>query len=408
MSEDRIGDEPAHSSHGPSAAEGWSTCLDYVNANRGLPDVTSEAAAEGTFAHAMSDACFEYGLDASALIGIKGKVAGFEFEWDEDDADMLQPGIDRVRKLMKLPGAQFFGEHRVDLSEFILPGQFGTLDRAVLVKIEGVWWIYIIDLKFGRGVPVNPVRNKQIMLYGLGFYRNIAQAIVGDEPVMFRLDIDQPRHAGGGGQWDVSLEDLLAFGVWIKERARLTLEPNPPRTASAKGCMWCRRKRAPGGCDTYEEFMWSLLEMDFDDLDIAVEFDIPMSLQSIMTPERRAYLLEHQSMITRWMDQHYEQAIGDGMAGDPIGPMKVVGGNKAPDTFPDKKATEAVLVSLLAERAFTKQLIRPAKALKEISPDDHEKLIPFIKKGVKKPILVPEADARPPLTAENEFDDLDD
>ena len=31
---------PAHAPLGPSSAEGWATCADYVNANRGLPDFT--------------------------------------------------------------------------------------------------------------------------------------------------------------------------------------------------------------------------------------------------------------------------------------------------------------------------------------------------------------------------------
>lgn len=397
MSEDRLNDEPAHSSHGPSAAEGWATCLDYVNANKGLPDFTSEPAAEGTFAHTLSDFSLQYEFDASNFIGVRSRVAGYNFEWSDDDADLLQPGIDRIRKL----DGTFFGEHRVDLSDWILPGQFGTLDRAIMTP-DLIW---VNDLKWGRGVPVSPVENKQLMLYALGFWQNIARHHT--DVKKFRLVIDQPRNSGGGGEWDVSLDDLLAFGEWIKGRAPLTMQPDAPRTASMKGCMWCRRKMAPGGCATFENFLFDLLGTDPDTVDLMIALDMPMELEPVMTPERRAYLLRHKAMIERWLDQHDEAAVREGLAVGPQAGMKVVGGNKGRDTFPDKKATEDFLVPRLGDKSFTKQLITPKRALEQLSPEDQEKLQPLIKQGVRKPILVPEEDARPAITPTSELDDLD-
>jgi hypothetical protein len=45
---------------------------------------------------------------------------------------------------------------------------------------------------------------------------------------------------------------------------------NPPRAPSEKGCMFCRRKLAPGGCQPYEEWRLRLLGLRFSDLDVDV------------------------------------------------------------------------------------------------------------------------------------------
>jgi hypothetical protein len=169
MSSDRLDDELAHAKLSPSSAEGWSTCLDYVFANEGLPDEDSEPAAEGTVAHGFSDACFSFGVDPYDFVGTTTEYKGFSFEWTEDDADLLYPGIERIRAL---PGT-FYGEHRVSLLKWLGPDQFGTLDRGVVSDDL----ITISDLKWGRGVPVSPIRNKQLMLYALGFWWNVARHV---------------------------------------------------------------------------------------------------------------------------------------------------------------------------------------------------------------------------------------
>lgn len=395
----------AHSSHGPSAAEGWSTCADYINANRGLPDDSSEVAAEGTAAHSIRDDCLTFGFDAWDFIGQRTRVADWEFEWDDDDADLLQPGIERIRAL----GGQFFSEHRVDISKWTIPGQFGTLDGGIILPDRFV----IDDLKWGRGVPVSPVENKQLMLYALGFWDAIGRHH--SEGTEFELSIDQPRCSGGGGSWRCSLETLHNFGDWIKGRALATQAPNPPRTASAKGCMWCRRKNAPdtptasGGCDIYDMFAWSLASQKFDETDDDMEIGLPPSLPRLLTPERRAFVLEHRSMLERWLEQMADAELADALAGCPTPARKAVEGRKGRDVFFDGAAAQPVVVSILGEDSFTKKLKTPTQLLKEIRDEDDRKLLdPLIKRGVKKPVMVPEADARPAIVnAQSKLDEED-
>jgi hypothetical protein len=380
---------PAHAPLGPSSSEGWSTCADYVNANRGLPDFQTEPAAEGTAAHAISDICLSLGLDAADFLGIVTRIGEYIFAWEEDDAMLLQHGIDKLRAASG--NATFYGEQRVDISSWTLPGQFGTLDRAYITfdTVTEEWWIVIEDLKWGRGIAVSPIRCKQIMLYALGFWQQVGRHQIpeGVKP-RFRLIIDQPRHAGGGGVWETTHDDLLAFGEWIKGRAVATQQPNPARTASLHGCIWCRRRRAPGGCDTFDAYMIALLGLTWDDIDMAM-----LMSEGIQLPR----------------DQLDEECKADALAGLPTGDVKAVPGNLTPSTWVDKGITaKPVIERLLGDRGFTKKLKTPKQVTTELT--DHEEalkeLAPFMKPGRRPPVLVPLADARAPISvAQAKFDE---
>ena len=397
--------QPAHAKLSPSSASGWMTCPDYPNANEGLPDDGSEAAAEGTAAHAISDDCLLFGFDAYDFIGHTTRIKDWAFVWDDDDADLLQPGLD----LMRAYQGDFFGEHRVDLSQWLGENQFGTLDRGIVTKDL----IRISDLKWGRGVPVSPVQNKQLMLYALGFYWNVARHLT--KATEFSIEIDQPRCSGGGGFWRVSLDELLEFGEEAKRAAEATRAPNPPRVASGPGCMWCKRKNAPatatapGGCDTYDMFAWSLASQNFDETDDDMEIGLPPSLPRLLTPERRAFVLEHRSLLERWLEQMADAELADALAGRPTPARKAVEGRKGRDVFFDGAAAQPVVVSILGEDSFTKKLKTPTQLLKEIRDEDDRKLLdPLIKRGVKKPVMVPEADARPAIAnAQSKLDEED-
>lgn len=402
---ERIDDDLAHSPLGPSAANGWATCADYVNANAGLPNDSSYVAAEGTHAHAISDLCLSVGFDAADFIGQSETVEQWTFTWTEEDAQLLQRGIDTTRRL----GGQFYGERRVDISPWTIEGQFGTLDRAIVVKeADGVWWIHIIDLKWGRW-PVYPVENLQLILYALGFWNDVAGHMLGsDDQVRFALSIDQPRSAGGGGTWYVTLDELLEWGEWLRERALATQQPNPPRTASSAGCAFCRRKLpSNGGCATYEAFNTSLFADQFEDLD-AQALIVPQP--GAITPERRSFILSHRKMLETWMDQLAEAELLDYLAGLPTPGRKAVTdtqkGTRA--KWKDEAAATAALVPILGEASFTKKLKTPQQVLKIIPADKATEVSEHILPGEAGTSMVPLGDKRPaiPLIAGSDFDDV--
>lgn len=388
---------PAHAKLSPSSANGWMTCPDYPNANEGLDDTSSEAAAEGTYAHEISDLCLTYGFEAYDFIGQTREVEGYTFTWDEDDAELLQQGIELTRSYQ----GRFYGEHRVNLSEWLGPNQFGTLDRGVITDDV----IRIIDLKWGRGIPVSPVENKQLRIYALGFWQNIARHVT--SATRFSIEIDQPRCAGGGGIWETTLEDLLRFGEEARAAAEATRQPDPPRVASASGCLWCKRRSAPGGCEEFDRFNLDLVSMKFEDLDDEDAPELPSPIR--MSPARRSYVLQHRQMFEKWLDGLHASCMTDALAGHATDGLKAVEGRKSPDKWvEDRDAVAASLVPLLGDKSFTKKLITPSQVAKTLKPDEVKALDSLIIRGVKKPILVPEADARPALsTAQSKFDDDD-
>lgn len=390
-----MSDEAAHAKLSPSSASGWMTCPAYANVQQGYVDTTSSAAAEGTFAHLISDNCFDLGMDAYDFIGITGKIDGFEYEWTEEDAELLQPGIDRIREL---PG-RFYGETRVDLSHWMGDGQFGTMDRFIIGEdfAEGD------DLKWGRGIPVQAVGNKQVRIYLLGAMRLYAPHIT-DPAFPIYLNIDQPRCPAGGGRWKITLGELLEFGEEVRAAALLANGPNPPRKASKDGCLWCKGKN---DCATHDAFNLEMLTLEFDDLDTG---DIELPDPDSLTPARKRVLLDHRQMVTKWLDGIHASVYQAVMRGEDSGGLKAVLGRKSPDSWIDQKAAERRLVQLIGDKATKRTLITPTQAGKSISKEDFQPLYnELVKVGERKPTLVDEADERPAIASlVDAFDDIDD
>lgn len=395
-----IDDIPAHSEHGPSAAEGWMNCADYIHANRGLPDDQSWEAAEGTAAHWVRNECLTNGVDADEYIGHVQKIGRWEFVWTEDDARLLQYGIDQLRTHK----GEFYGEHRVEITEWVGPDsqgrrQFGTLDAA-LVNAD---YFLIDDEKWGRGIPVRPERNKQLMIYALAFWWNIGRHV--STATRFILSIDQPRHSGGGGTWETTLDELKAFGEEVRLAADATRQPDPPRTATEKGCQWCRRRNAPGGCGTLDEYVLRLLQMEFEDLDTP-----PLTLPDGLTPQRRRTLFDHRKMIETWLERNDAELFEIALTGERPGGLKVIEGRKDADRWhAEKTGATPVVEGLLGDSSFTQKLITPLQTAKKIDPESFDWLLvePLIKRGKRKLTLVPEEDERPAITSSAEFEDLD-
>ena len=106
-------------------------------------------------------------------------------------------------------------EKQVNLSKYI-PDGFGTAD-CILLQGD---LIHVINLKYGKGVPVSAERNPQMMLYALGAYE--AYKIL--YPIKrIKMTIAQPR-LDNFSEWECSLSELLEFGKYVKDRAVLAYD----------------------------------------------------------------------------------------------------------------------------------------------------------------------------------------
>src|SRR5690606_3882019 len=142
--------------------------------------------------------------------------------------------------------------------------------------------------------------NEQLMIYALAFWDNIARHISDAED--FLLVIWQPFAPGGGGEWTVTLDELLAFGRKLKVAAAETYDPDAPRTPGPKQCKHCEgAKRLT--CKEYDEYNMAILFDDFDEIDRNMAVGLPPRLPHPkgMSAERRGYILTHRSMFERYL-----------------------------------------------------------------------------------------------------------
>ncbi len=377
-----------HARLSPSDAGRWLLCPGAINLCDKLKvkDRGNEHAALGTFAHTVREICLEFGLDAYNLIGFEGTIDGFDFVCDDDMAEHLQPGIDRIRQF---PGKMTV-EYRVDLGSW-MPGQFGTLDCG----IAGDDLIVISDLKYGMGVIVEAVGNLQQQIYALGFWDNVARHLT--KAKEFLIIIDQPRVSGQGGEWRVSLEELIEFGKTLKSGAEATKDPNAPRCASSHACHWCPAAKIAGACPEHEAFVMSIVALEFDDLDQAMEFGVPPTLPSGVTPERRSFILQNRHVFTKWLDNLHDQALEDAIRGVPVPDLKAVAGRSMPRKYGDKDEAIKLLERVIGEEAFKKVPLTPSQIEKKFGEKVYTKIARVVTQGDPKPQLVSKYDAREAL-----------
>lgn len=379
-SREEIPGVPAHSPFGPSAAEGWMNCPAYVRMNAMYPEDTSVYAAEGTCAHGVAERALRKGKDIRDYKGKVFRADGFDLTVDEAVIRNLQPGLDRIREF----GGKIFVEEKVNLAPW-LPGNFGTLDRGVVTKKL----IVIGDLKYGAGEPVFPKKNKQLRLYGLGFWKHIARHLT--KATRFKFIIDQPRHSEGGGEWECDLDELLDFGKKVKAAYKAAQDEDAPRIPSAKACRWCKHK---DNCEEREAWSASLIKEEFkmmERLQKAANRDSPLFMPEFDENrlERFLYIHRHASQIREFLDMIHRKLLEAGIDGVDLQDYMVAPGRRGSKRWRDEKKAEAKLKAMFGSKAFLKTLKSPTQLIADIDYRKHkEKLDKLITQDEGKPALV--------------------
>jgi len=215
----------SHSIYGPSSAHRWLRCPGSIKAEEAMPEEKeSPYAAEGSAAHKLAEICLDLGTNADEHIHDTIQVDD-EHTWDVDKemADYVQEYVDYVRNI----GGHQEYEQEVSYDDCV-PGGFGTAD-AIVTKDET---LFVIDLKYGKGVKVDAPENPQGMLYALGALseRDTFQSF---DKVM--IVIHQPR-LNHVSEWETTPEDLYSFGAHAGVCALKTNTPNPERIPGEKQC----------------------------------------------------------------------------------------------------------------------------------------------------------------------------
>lgn len=373
-----------HARLSPSASERWMSCPGSIRLCElhGLSSsMPSAFSAEGTFAHSIRARALAERRPAADFVGLIETVDGFEITCTPEMAANLQPGIDRLLGEADSPDATFLVEQAVDLSMWV-PDSFGTADAVV----HGEELVIVDDLKYGAGVPVEAEHNPQLMLYALG----VLAVVPTVERILVR--IDQPRVAGGGSQWEISREALVAFGERVHAAAMRTLLEDADLVPSDHACRWCP---AQAKCPAMATRALELT--GFTNLDTPA---LPESL----TPEQRSVILRHKDRIEKWLESLHAEAMADALYGRPVPGFKAIEGRRGNRVWADDLAARETLAELLGDKAITTKTISPAEAEKLLGK---KAKIPMTVQAPGKPCLVAEDDRRPAITtADKAFDVL--
>lgn len=371
----------------PSAAESWMHCYGYSRATHGLPRDDTDYTLEGTCAHEVNEDCLRFGFDPYHLLGSVYQAEDYEFIVDEEVCDYMQPGIDRVREF----GGRMYVEHKVKLDRW-MPGQGGTLDTGVILKDL----IVIRDLKWGAGVPVSPVKNKQMLTYGGGFWDNIGRKLTKSKRFLFI--IDQPRCNGGGGEWECHLDDVLDHMEKAKVAYLEGMKPDAERRASIKACHWCAKKLAKnGGCAVYEDFMEDIISAEMEDYDD--KGDPVFKPVNEISIKRRLRLYRHSAMIRQYLELVHADLLERAMNHGDVPGYKAVAGRKGRKKWVDEKKAKRFLTAHLdADNIYKVELISPAVAEKKLPRKVRGGLRELYAQGAGKPVLVHEDDRREALS----------
>lgn len=351
----------AHAHISPSGAERIARCPGSPNATADLPRRGNEAAARGTVEHEITADCLIYGFDPYDYVGETHECDGFKISISAEDAEMIAIGVDWA---LEQPG-RLFVETRVDLSQWS-PFEFGTLDVGIVNDDE----IVLCDHKYGF-VPVDAESNKQVAIYAMGFYEQIARHLT--KATRFRLIINQPRRIGTKWrEWIVDLDDLREFMGDIQEAVAKATDPDAPRLAGRVQCQYCAANPAMGGpgCDALEAYMLNLMGLDRDALDDVDLLGVPVIMPDLskLSPEQLVVLIEHRPMIKNWIDGLSRVANERARNGEAFPGKKLVK-VKGDREYTDEAAAEVVLVDALGrDESFTKKLKSPAQAEKVLKP----------------------------------------
>ncbi|HER1720131.1 TPA: DUF2800 domain-containing protein, partial [Streptococcus pyogenes] len=187
-----------------SSAHRWLYCPMLPRLEADYPSRDTVYTQEGTSAHELSEIKLMYKFGKITKRKFNTLTKAFKENSDfynEEMEEMTELYTDIVMEhLNAYENAEIELEKRVDFSDWV-PGGFGTSDVVILA--DGV--IEIIDLKYGKGMPVSANQNPQMGLYALGAYASYDMVYDFDR---IKMTIIQPR-LDSVSSVDIYVEELL-------------------------------------------------------------------------------------------------------------------------------------------------------------------------------------------------------
>ena len=385
--------ERAHAILSASGSKRWLTCTPSSLLEQDFPEQSSEYAREGSFAHELSELYLAYHLGDinkstfTRRINKKEKDRFYSHEMLEHTNRYVDVVLERINAARsKTKDAVILIEQKLDFSEWV-PEGFGTGD--VVIIADGM--IEIIDLKYGKGVPVSAEENSQMRLYALGAINQFGLLYDIDT---VRMTIIQPRLDSISTD-EFSADKLLEWGnSFVKPRAEMAINGEGD-FVSGEHCRFCRARFT---CRARAEANLELAKYDFQ--------KPPM-----LSIEEIAEILKRAEDLQKWAADIQSHALDQAENHGVRYPgWKLVEGRS------NRKYVDEVEVAntLIAEGIEEAKIYKPKEVLgitameKTIGKKTFSEIIGhLVIKPMGKPTLVPESDKRPELsTAASALEDF--
>ncbi len=369
--------ESKHSIYGPSSAHRWLNCPGSIKAESEMPEPPeSEFASEGSAAHHLAEVCLKDGKSTTGFLG----CAFPEFPDNQVDQEMVDYVQEYVSYIKDMGGHQEY-EQVVHYEEWV-PGGFGTADAIVTVDDT----LHVIDLKYGKGIPVYAEENPQGMLYALGA---LSERDSFQKFKLVVIHVHQPRleHVSA---WEVTPDALYEWAEHAKMQAELCTSPSAERIPGEYQCQWCKAKPL---CSALAVRTENALMKEFNELELST----PTPPENLRDVDLR-FILNNKPLIINWLnavEAHVKNRIEKGEVFDGF---KIVHG-RSNRKWSDEKEAEKILKKLLKDEAYSKKLLTAPAAEKVLGKENKGEISHLIVKPEGAPTLVPDTDNREAISS---------
>lgn len=368
-----------HALLAPSSAHRWLACTPSARLESLESDTSSVYAREGTLAHAIGERI----------------LRGEDYD-DLKERELFYPGmVDEVEvytdycletfnaaKAKDPIGATLLIEERLDFSDAV-PDGYGTGDCVVI----GGDRLEVIDLKFGKGVEVDPERNPQLMLYAWGAYQELHPFYYDIKTIT--MTVAQVR-LDGIKSYSMSTGELAG---WIDR----TVKPKAEMAYKGRGELcagdWCGFCKVRAKCKARAKQMQAIINLK-DKATIGAG-DI-------------ARIIRHKKDVEKWLKDIDAYALDEALRGTHFPGLKVVEGrSNRKITDPDALAERLLDKGYDADKVYKPKQIETLTALERLvgKKDFAELSAGTVVKPSGKPTLVPDEDKRPEINSvENDFE----
>jgi len=335
----------AHALLSASGSKRWLSCTPSARLEATLPEQKRAANAfdfsqEGTTAHTLGEIKLRHYF---------GQIGTEEYEkeyneiknspyFDEDFEANVDNYVLYVRSQVGDGDIPLF-EQRVDFSDWV-PDGFGTADVVVLSKHA----IRVIDLKFGKGVPVHAQDNPQLRLYALGAYAKFKEEYPDIREVSYT--IHQPR-----------LDSISTDGTTVAKLidwANYFVKPKAKKAWSGAGEFlpgdWCQFCRAKAQCRARSDFNTELTKLEFKN-------------PALLSEEEFSDVLNKAQNLRTWVNDVEEHALTRAVEDSVIPP-----GYKLATSVTHRKISDQQLAAVvLVEKGMSNEVIWEPPKLKSIA-----------------------------------------